>query len=93
MVLQGPLTLPKYIEDLKRDTNDAMDVYQERQREWVNAEQCIENLLACRKECRRLLALGQTQESIVEGLLVVILSLLTHIPCRQPSTLEIEWFC
>ena len=68
--VQGPLTLPAYLEDFKHDVNDAMDTMQQEEHEWVNVDDCCLRLVQYRAECRRLIRLGFTHNGIAQGLLV-----------------------
>ena len=69
VVLQGPLTLPAYLEDFKHDVNDAMDTMQQAEYEWVNVDDCRLRLAGYRAECHRLIRLGYTHERIAQNLL------------------------
>ena len=70
--VQGPLTLPAYLEDFKHDVNDAMDTMQQAEYEWVNVDDCRLRLAGYRAECHRLIRLGWTHKGIAQGLLTDI---------------------
>lgn len=67
--VQGPLTLPAYLEDFKHDVNDAMDTMQQAEYEWVDVNDCRLRLAGYRTECHRLIRLGHTHERIAQNLL------------------------
>lgn len=57
-LLQGPLTLMDYLEEMSREADDAMDAVNQLDHPWSNKDESFNKLRKCKKEAMRMMCYG-----------------------------------
>ena len=68
-ILQGPPTLAEYLEEMRREADDAMDAANELDRPWSNRDESFNKLHNCKKEAMRMTRLGYLYGGIAQRVL------------------------